>query len=328
MQLELQRYYNAQTLHTGQHFDNNMSNVFFNELSIPKPDFLLNHGGGLKQGEQTALMMIDIERICADAKPDLMVVYGDTNSTLAGALVAAKMGIPQVHIEAGLRSFNRAMPEEVNRIIADTFADMLFCPTKAAIENLKKEGIDSSKIFKTADVMCDSLKMVEPKLKQVYHEKYMYVTLHRPYNVDNEDRLSDILSILNKLPYKIIFSLHPRTKSVLDKQGFDGKNNPNITFIEPQSYTDNLGLQKFSQVIITDSGGIQKEAYMLRKKCITLRSETEWTETLKGGWNHLVFDNLEEIETLISYKPTEYVENLFGNGNAAQEIVDLIRSKF
>lgn len=328
MQLALQKHFNALTLHTGQHFDNNMSEVFFNELSIPKPDFLLNHGGGLMQGEQTALMMIDIERIYLKEKPDLVVVYGDTNSTLAGALVAAKMDIPQVHIEAGLRSFNRSMPEEVNRVITDILAEMLFCPTDAAIDNLKHEGIDPEKIYKTADVMCDTLKMVEPNLKQQNNEKYIYVTLHRPYNVDNEKRLRQILTIFNRLPYKIIFSLHPRTRAILEKDNFDFTESKNIKFIQPQSYTDNLGLQKFSEVIITDSGGIQKEAYILQKKCITIRSETEWTETLTGGWNHLVFDDLSEIENLISFEPTNYVHNLFGNGNAAEEIAGLIRQKF
>lgn len=327
MQLELQKYFNALTIHTGQHYDKNMSDVFFNELNIPKPDYLFDIGGSKPQGEQTGIMMTEIETVCTKENPIGMLIYGDTNSTLAGALVAAKMHIPIIHIEAGLRSFNRAMPEEVNRMVADEFAALLFCPTENAIDNLAKEGIKHEGIFLSGDVMCDTLYLVKSKIRRLYDEPYYFVTLHRPYNTDEEGRLKSILSVLNNLDKKVIFSAHPRVRTRMKSFGIEIENYSNIKLIEPVGYIESLSYQNFSEAIITDSGGMQKEAYMLQKKCITIRSETEWTETLKNGWNTLVFNNLEQIPVALKNRPGSYIADIYGKGNAAKEIVEIIKVK-
>jgi len=328
MQLQLQKKFNALTLHTGQHYDDNMSAVFFNELHIPAPDFLFNIGGSKPQGEQTAIMMTEIEKVATNEKPDGILVYGDTNSTLAGTLVAAKMGIPVIHIEAGLRSYNRQMPEEVNRIIADTFASLLFCPTTQAIDNLKKEGITHSNIFLTGDVMCDMIHLVKDKLIKPPCTGYCFATIHRPYNTDDPARLEEILKTLNGLDQQIIFSIHPRTLARMQNFGMAESQYTNITFIPPVGYLDSISYQTNADIIITDSGGIQKEAYILGKKCITLRSETEWTETLVGGWNTLVFDNLPVIKEVIAKPVSGYVPGLYGDGNAAAAIVEKIHQYY
>jgi UDP-GlcNAc3NAcA epimerase len=326
MQLELQKHFDAKTIHTGQHYDENMSAIFFDELKMAKPDFLFDIGGSKPQGEQTGLMMKEIELVCMSEKPNALLIYGDTNSTLAGALVAAKMNIPQIHIEAGLRSYNREMPEEINRIVADNFAQLLFCPTQQAIENLKKEGIQHNRIYKSGDVMCDMVKLIEPRTKQPINEPYYFVTIHRPYNTDNNERLLEIIEILNTLNHRVIFSIHPRTLSRLASFGIDQNQFKNISFIPPMGYTESISYQKYSECVITDSGGIQKEAYILGKKCITLRSETEWTETLTNGWNTLVFDNLASIKEIILEKPGEYFPDIYGDGHAASEITEIIKN--
>jgi UDP-GlcNAc3NAcA epimerase len=325
MQLELQKQFSALTIHTGQHYDENMSAVFFNELNMPAPDYLFDMGGSKPQGEQTGMMMKEIEAVCNKELPDALLVYGDTNSTLAGALVAAKMHIPQIHIEAGLRSFNRNMPEEINRIVADEFAYLLFCPTDQSIENLQKEGITHQRIFRCGDVMCDMVKLMEPKTKRPAEYPYYFVTIHRPYNTDENNRLIDILQSLNTLDKKVIFSIHPRTVARLSQYGNDLNAFSNISFVPPTGYVESISYQKFSECVITDSGGIQKEAYILGKKCITLRSETEWTETLQNGWNTLVFDDLTQIKTAIHQHPGDYLGPIYGDGMAAAEITDIIK---
>lgn len=326
MQLELQKHFKALTIHTGQHYDENMSAVFFDELKMPKPDFLFDIGGSKPQGEQTGIMMTEIEKVCTLEKPDALLVYGDTNSTLAGALVAAKMHIPQIHIEAGLRSFNREMPEEINRIVADEFAHLLFCPTDNAIENLKKEGITHNRIFRCGDVMCDMVKMMEPRAMAPVNHPYYFVTIHRPYNTDEPERMQAILQTLNGLDKIVIFSIHPRTVARLAQFGILQSDFKNIIFIAPTGYVESVSYQKFSDCVITDSGGIQKEAYILGKKCITLRSETEWTETLHNGWNTLVFDDVTEIEKVLAQPCGEYIDDIYGNGHAAAEITTLIQN--
>ena len=325
MQLELQKYFNALTIHTGQHYDKNMSDVFFNELNIPQPDFLFDIGGSKPQGEQTGIMMAEIEQVCMTEKPDAILIYGDTNSTLAGALVAAKMGIPQIHIEAGLRSFNRSMPEEVNRIVADEFAALLFCPTPQAIDNLAKEGIIHDGIFLSGDVMCDTLYLVKDKIQRLFEEPYYFVTLHRPYNTDDGVRLPSILNVLNHLDKKVIFPVHPRAVARMKTFGIETSKFPNIHFIEPIGYVESLSYQAYSEAIITDSGGMQKEAYMLQKKCITVRSETEWTETLRNGWNTLVFNDVNEIPQALKSACGAHFPDTYGKGNAAKEIVEKIK---
>lgn len=325
MQLQLQQHFNAKTLHTGQHYDNNMSAVFFNELKIPLPDYILDIGGHQLQGAQTGYMMTQIESVCVKDKPDAILIYGDTNSTLAGALVAAKMHIPIIHVEAGLRSFNRQMPEEVNRIVADEFAQLLFCPTQQAIDNLRKEGIAHEGIYLCGDVMCDTLTLVKDKIRRLHESDYYFATLHRPYNTDDPDRLKAILTTLNTLDKKVVFPIHPRTVARMQGFGFSKDQFDNISFIDPVGYIESVSYQSFADCIITDSGGMQKEAYMLRKKCITLRSETEWTETLKNGWNTLLFERLEDIPNVMQKPCGPYVEDIYGKGQAAREITELIR---
>lgn len=324
MQLELQKKFKALTIHTGQHYDDNMSSVFFNELGIPQPDYKFDIGGSKPQGEQTGLMMTAIEKVCMQEQPDALLIYGDTNSTLAGALVGAKMHIPIIHIEAGLRSYNREMPEEINRIVADEFSAMLFCPTDGAIENLKKEGIAHNKIFRCGDVMCDMIHLIAPTVKPMVNYPYYFVTIHRPYNTDNNERLHEILQQLNQLDKKVIFSIHPRTMTRVRSFGLQETDFPNIEFIPPMGYTESVSYQQHASCVITDSGGIQKEAYILRKQCITLRSETEWTETLVNGWNTLVFDDLSLIKTSLDTTPGTYIENVYGDGKAAITITSLI----
>ena len=325
LQLELQKYFNALTIHTGQHYDKNMSDVFFKELHIPHPDFLFDIGGSKPQGEQTGIMMTKIENVCEQETPDALLIYGDTNSTLAAALVGAKMSIPIIHIEAGLRSFNRAMPEEVNRIVADEFSTLLFCPTKQAIENLKKEGINHKGIFLSGDVMCDTLHLVKDKIKKLNDEPYYFTTLHRPYNTDEKDRLVNILNVLNTLDKMVIFPIHPRAVSRMHSFGINRSDYKNIRFIDPIGYVESLSYQNFSEAVITDSGGMQKEAYMLEKKCITIRSETEWTETLSNGWNTLVFDQINDIKKVLKILPGKYIPDIYGTGKAAKEIVEIIK---
>jgi UDP-GlcNAc3NAcA epimerase len=324
MQLELQKRFNALTIHTGQHYDANMSDIFFTQLNMAKPDYLFDIGGSRPQGEQTGIMMTEIEKVCQSEKPDAMLLYGDTNSTLAGALVAAKMQIPQIHVEAGLRSYNRTMPEEVNRIIADEFAYLLFCPTASAIANLNQEGINHDRIFLSGDVMCDTLKLVEGKAKRLFDAPYYFATLHRPYNTDDENRLAKILEIFDSLEHQVVFPLHPRTLSRMQTMGLSPAGYKNILFVDPVGYLDCVSYQTFAEGIITDSGGMQKEAYILKKKCITMRSETEWIETLDNGWNTLLFDELDDLKSALALRPGNYKPGLYGEGNAAEQITDII----
>lgn len=326
MQLQLQKYFNSLTLHTGQHYDNNMSAVFFEGLNIPKPDFLMNIGGSKPQGKQTGMMMTEIEAVCEKEKPDALLVYGDTNSTLAGALVAAKMHISLIHIEAGLRSFNRAMPEEVNRIVADQFADILFCPTAKSVENLRQEGITHDKIFVCGDVMCDMVELIRPKIKRLFAPDYYFATIHRPYNTDDPERLKYILESFNGLDKTVIFAVHPRSIARMKTFGLSKENYANIHFIDPVGYVESISYQMFASCIMTDSGGMQKEAYMLKKKCITLRSETEWTETLENDWNTLLFQDFHKLKDVILTEPGNYISEMYGNGHAAAEICGIIKN--
>ena len=325
IQLQLQKHFNALTIHTGQHYDSDMSDVFFNELNIPRPDYLFDIGGSKPQGEQTAIMIKEIEAVCIKEKPDAILLYGDTNSTLAGALVAAKMQIFQIHVEAGIRSYNRQMPEEVNRIIADEFADLLFCSTQDSVENLKQEGITHKGIFLSGDVMCDMLKIILPKVIEPETVPFYFVTLHRPYNTDDKDRLHKILMTLNDLDKLVVFPAHPRTVARMTSFGITQHQFPNIKFIGPLGYVQSISYQKQSACVITDSGGMQKEAYMLKRQCITVRSETEWTETLVNGWNTLVFNDLEQLKKILITTPSDYIDDIYGKGNAAAEIVSIIK---
>ena len=317
-------------IHTGQHYDDAMSDIFFRELGIKQPKYNLNVGSK-SHGSQTGAMLEGIENILLQEKPDRVLVYGDTNSTLAGSLAAAKLNIPVAHIEAGLRSYNREMPEEINRVITDQLADLLFVPNSNSVENLSREGITKG-VHVVGDVMVDMLYEMQRRLKgegsNVYKQtsSYYYVTLHRPYNTDNPDRLKELMRVLNDLSHPVYFSLHPRTKNLLSEAEVDLAKYKSITFIPPQGYADNLRYLMNCSKVITDSGGLQKEAYVLKKPCVTLRTETEWTETLAGRWNILCFDNLLELKKFLQESPDEdnYHKDVYGDGTASEKIVKVI----
>jgi UDP-GlcNAc3NAcA epimerase len=325
---EASKWFDLKTIHTGQHYDENMSAVFFNELGMKAPDYLLNLGGG-SHGLQTGKMMIDIEEIILKEKPDAIVVYGDTNSTLAGSLVGAKLHIPIYHIEAGLRSYNKDMPEEINRILTDHISSLLLVPSQKSVDNLLKEGIDKN-VHIVGDIMKDLLllfKNSELLKKPSIKDNYYYVTLHRPYNVDKEDRLKYILDALAKLDKQVVFPMHPRTKNKLKEFNIDISDSRynNISIIDPQSYKENLSYLYYSSALITDSGGMQKEAYWLEKPCITIRTETEWVETLSKGANTLLFDDLSSMNSVLKNNNISYNDSLYGSGNASQLICNKIK---
>jgi len=285
-------------IHTGQHYDDNMSEVFFQELEIPKPDYYLGIGSG-SHGVQTGRMLEKIEGVLIKENPDVVLVYGDTNSTLAGALAASKLQIPVAHVEAGLRSFNKKMPEEINRIVADHVSDLLFAPTEAAVDNLIREGIPRERIFNVGDVMFDAALYYGEKAEKESNileklglkpGKYILSTIHRAYNTDIEERLRAIFEGLSRVSREItgVLPLHPRTKAALIREGLYEYVSKNVKVIEPVGYIDMIKLEKNSRLIVTDSGGVQKEAFFYKVPCVTLREETEWVELVELGWNHLV----------------------------------------
>jgi UDP-GlcNAc3NAcA epimerase len=289
-------------VHTGQHYDENMNDLFFKELEIPDPDYNLGIGSG-NHGEQTGRMLIEIEKIILKEKPNLVIVYGDTNSTLAGALAASKLHIKLAHVEAGLRSFNKRMPEEINRVLTDHVSDILFCPTQTAVENLKNEGITNG-VYLVGDVMFDALlhfsKISDMKSNilerlNINQKEYYLATIHRAENTDDHERLKNILTAISKMDEIVVFPIHPRTRKMVNYYGLNGllKNN-NVKVIDPVGYLDMLKLEKNAKAILTDSGGVQKEAFWLKVPCITLRDETEWIETVNLGWNRLVGSDVEK----------------------------------
>jgi UDP-N-acetylglucosamine 2-epimerase len=321
-------------LHTGQHYDYEMSRVFFGELGIQEPNINLEVGSGL-HGRQTGEMLLRIEEVLLEQKPDCVLVYGDTNSTLAGALAACKLRICLSHVEAGLRSFNREMPEEHNRVLTDHISDMLLCPTKRAVVNLEREGITRN-VHLVGDVMYDSvlhnLKLAEKRsqileklaLKQ---KDYVLATVHRAENTENTEKLKSIFQTLEKIALNglsVIVPLHPRTRNKLDSLRLPLSN---LQLIKPVSYLEMLLLQKQAKVIVTDSGGMQKEAYWLRIPCVTLRDETEWAETVESGWNMLVGSESNRILKAVNDPhPGSSFEDVYGDGKAAERIVHLISS--
>lgn len=319
-------------IHTGQHYDENMSKIFFEELGIPKPDYNLCVGSG-GHGNQTGKMLIELEKIYLEEKPDLVLVYGDTNSTLAGALCASKLLIPVAHVEAGLRSFNMNMPEEQNRILTDHISKYLFVPTKTAEKNLSNEGIIKG-VHNVGDVMFDAVlhfkKLAEEKsniLKDLSIEKgsYILTTIHRAENTNDINRLKNIIEALNESGKKIILPLHPRTRKYMLDYGL--KFNENIKVIDPVGYLDMITLEMHSQKIVTDSGGVQKEAFFMNKPCVTMRDETEWVETVQNGWNIIVGTNKEKIlDAIVNFVPREEQKDIFGDGHAADKILNLINS--
>lgn len=327
---EIRKDHDEVLIHTGQHYDYEMSKIFFNELSIPEPDYNLEVGSGT-HGYQTGEMLKKLEDVLVKEKPDIALVYGDTNSTLAGALASVKLYIKLGHVEAGLRSYNKNMPEEINRVLTDHISDLLFCPTTTSVKNLRKEGIKNG-VYLVGDVMYDSLmyniKIAEKKSRileklDLNKKDYLLLTIHRAENTDNVENLVKILGSVSKIEEKVIFPIHPRTRNVIKK--YKIKIGNNIVLSDPLSYLDFIKLEKYAKKILTDSGGMQKEAYILKIPCITLRDRTEWIETVDDGWNILVGrDENRIINAVKNFDPKEKQRNVYGDGNASEKIVDII----
>lgn len=316
---------NEVLVHTGQHYDENMSKVFFDELEIPRPHYNLEVGSG-SHAYQTGMMLQKIEKVLLSEKPDWIIVYGDTNSTIAGALAASKLHIKIAHVEAGLRSFNKLMPEEINRITTDRISDLLFAPSLNALHLLKNEGLERNAVF-TGDVMFDSILFYQKlagkkhKLSDVTDEENFYLaTVHRQENTEDKTRLQSIFDAFSELDLPVVLPLHPRTLSKLSEITF----NDNVKIIEPVSYLEMILLLKNSKKVLTDSGGLQKEAYFLKKPCITLRDETEWIETIEGNWNFITGTNKELILEKVKVNQFAQQKNYYGDGKAGEKILSAI----
>lgn len=315
-------------IHTGQHYDLNMSDVFFNELGIPEPDISLGAGGG-SHAQQTAKMLVGIEEILLAERPDWLLVYGDTNSTLAGALAAAKTHVPIAHVEAGLRSFNRHMPEEINRVVVDHVSTLLLCPSQTSADNLSAEGITEG-VKIVGDVMADALIMAANLGSNVSlrlglnPSGYALATVHRAENTDDPSRLASIFRAFGAIEKPILLPMHPRTRGALDKQGLSIPSN--VYVCEPLGYVDMVTALRDAAFILTDSGGLQKEAYWLKVPCITLREETEWVETVESGWNRLVGATHDAIvDAALSVERLDNHDVLYGgDGHAAFRVVEAL----
>jgi len=328
-----------QIVHTGQHYDPNMSKVFFDELRIPPPALNLEVGSG-PHGRQTGLMLERLERVLLDARPDWVLVYGDTNSTLAGALAAAKLHVPVAHVEAGLRSYNRRMPEEINRVVADHLSALLFCPTEAAVRNLAAEGITEG-VRRVGDVMYDSVLFNASLAEQqsdvirrlsLKPKGYYLATVHRAENTDDPRRLAGILEAFRRIEAPIVLPLHPRTRKTLGQgaEQLDGR----VLVIDPVPYLDMLMLERNARLILTDSGGVQKEAYWFGVPCVTLRSETEWVELVEAGWNRIgdakpdtilrAVADFEDFDALSSVRKSA---DLYGDGRSAERILEALAAE-
>lgn len=318
-------------IHTGQHYNYEMDKIFFDDMGIPVPDYHMGIGSG-SHGFQTGEMLRKVEEALLAEKPDAVIVFGDTNSTLAGSLAAAKLHITSAHVEAGLRSFDKRMPEEINRVLVDHCSDLLLCPTKTAVDNLRREGITKN-VHLTGDVMVDAQKDCERIAENKSHiledlvlkpKDYYLATVHRASNTDDRDKLMAITEALKDLE-NVVFPCHPRAEKYLREFGLWDDLIRKIKVIKPVGYLDMLLLEKNAKKIITDSGGVQKEAYLLGIACITLRDETEWVETVEDGWNVLVGPNREKIISLARcFEPSHERQDVFGKGDASIKIVDLV----
>ncbi len=320
-------------VHTGQHYDYQMSEVFFREMGIPAPAANLEVGSGT-HGRQTAQALERIEEYLLRNRPDCVLVYGDTNSTLAGALAACKLEIPLGHVEAGLRSFNRSMPEEHNRVLTDHCSDLLFCPTEAAVRLLASEGITRG-VHWVGDTMYEAAIMFEGIASRnsnilnrlgVEPGRYLLATVHRPYNTDQQDRLREILGALADLGEPVVFPVHPRTRKKIGELNGSVPSSLDLKLVEPLGYLDMLVVEKNARMILTDSGGVQKEAYFFHVPCVTLRPETEWMETVKSGWNVLVGSDGSLIRRAVLDHPCPGGDppDVFGSGNASELIVSIL----
>lgn len=330
---EIREHNEEVLIHTGQHYDDNMSEVFFQALDIPEPNYNLGIGSGT-HARQTAEMMKALESVLAEEAPDFVLVYGDTNSTLAGALVAAKTGLRLGHVEAGLRSYNRSMPEEINRVVADHLATVLFCPTTTAVENLKREGI-TSEVHLVGDVMYDvALASAQAARSRDIVARlglrpgdYILTTVHRPANVDDREVLRGIVDALVDCGRAVVFPVHPRTRKNLEAFGLWDGLRRKVKAVDPVDYLDFLALLINAWKVVTDSGGVQKEAYFFGIPCITLRDETEWIETVEDGWNAVVGTETEDIlHAIANFNPRGMKSKSFGDGHAAERIARTLDS--
>lgn len=318
-------------VHTGQHYDYEMSGVFFDGLDLPQPDANLGVGSN-SHGAQTGAMLQGVEEVLLAERPDYLLVYGDTNSTLAGALAASKLSVPVAHVEAGLRSFNRRMPEEVNRVVTDHLSELQLCPSEAAVRNLAAEGITRG-VHLVGDVMLDVLDWARNRIASRKPEilkrlgltprEYVLATVHRSENTDDLERLSQILDAFNSLNEPIVLPIHPRTRKAIAEAGCQTK--PHVRLIDPLGYLEMITLAGGARLVLTDSGGLQKEAYWLGVPCLTLRNETEWVETVEAGWNMLVgADSKRIVEATQSFTPPSSHPGLYGDGSAALRCVGLL----
>ena len=321
-------------VHTGQHYDYEMSGAFFDGLDLPRPDFNLGVGSG-SHAAQTGAMLKGIEDVLLAERPECLLIYGDTNSTLAGALAASKLSIPVVHIEAGLRSYNRAMPEEINRLVADHLSDLLLCPSETAVENLTREGITQN-VHLVGDVMLDAIEWAQEHSDHeadalldrfgLKREQYLVATMHRSENTDDPSQFRRILEAFNSLGEPVVFPVHPRAQKIIEEIAFQPGSN--LHLVEPLGYLEMVALVGSARLVLTDSGGLQKEAYWLGKPCLTMRNETEWTETVEAGWNVLVGVDPERILHEVStFVPPSVRPPLYGDGKAAEKCVELIGRK-
>ncbi|MBZ5706047.1 MAG: UDP-N-acetylglucosamine 2-epimerase (non-hydrolyzing) [Acidobacteriia bacterium] len=318
-------------VHTGQHYDYEMSGIFFDGLDLPRPDVNLEVGSG-SHAAQTAAMLKGIEDVLLAERPDYLLIYGDTNSTVAGALAASKLSVPVAHVEAGLRSFNRRMPEEINRVVADHLSELLLCPSDTAVQNLSAEGITRN-VHLVGDVMLDVLNWAKRRLatkpsgildrQGLTQRRYLLATVHRSENTDDLARLSQILNAFNSLDQPVVFPVHPRARKMITEARC--RIEPHVRLIDPVGYLDMVAIAGAARLILTDSGGLQKEAYWLGVPCLTLRDETEWVETVEAGWNILVgADSRKIVETVHSFAPNGSHPVLYGDGFAAGRCVDLL----
>jgi UDP-N-acetylglucosamine 2-epimerase len=328
----LRRHFHETLVHTGQHYDDLLSDVFFRDLGLPAPDVNLGVGSA-SHAVQTARALEGVETVLLQRRPDLVIVYGDTNSTLAGALAAAKLGIPLAHVEAGLRSYNRSMPEELNRVLVDHVSSYLFAPTANAVECLRREGIERG-VYRAGDIMYDSLLATLPVVDKkqpgvlaaygVEAGRYYLATVHRSSNTDDPQALRALFEAFGRLDAPVLLPLHPRTRAAAEAAGIEAP--ANVRLAEPTGYVEMLALERAARAILTDSGGVQREAYFLSVPCVTLREDSEWPETLEGGWNVLAGTDVSLIvDSAQRARPDTPPLPVFGDGRTASRIVEILQ---
>ncbi len=318
-------------VHTGQHYDDELSRVFFDELGLPRPDHRLDLGGGTNTS-QTARMLAALAPLIADDRPDVVLVYGDTNSTLAGALAGAQAGVPVAHVEAGMRSYDRSMPEELNRVLADHAASLLLCSSERSAETLRREQVLGTVVV-VGDVMVDVAHMVAPRARELPVDRwgvrpgeYVLATAHRAGNVDDPERLAALVSLLLAVPGDVVLPLHPRTRARLEAAGLLERLASGVRLVAPLGYLDFTALLLHAAAVVTDSGGVQKEAYLAGVRCVTMRPSTEWTETVEAGWNAVVdLDVAAALDALSRPLPQARPE-LYGDGRAGERVVEALRA--